>query len=333
MNKFSKITLGLVLFGALAANAQNVGINTSTPDVSAALDVKSTTQGLLIPRMTKAQREAINMVGGVSTPATGLMVYQIDNGPGFYFYNGTAWTTLSTGGPQLANGTEPGQVYLTGTASPFAPQNPVSLTGAITVNASGVTTLSDASVTTAKIKATGSASGATFLRGDGVWAGSDIASNPTIYAVKKNSSIALTSTGLFPAGFKAVNFVAVERTVGNGALFSDTDNSYTIATHGTYRIGYTFKYGTGIQGELMQNNQGLGIVRHRTGVSTMIDSRQFSGATLGSLSMTISENSINSIYTLQAGDRIYFGLTGSSALDATILSASSANFFIYKISN
>jgi hypothetical protein len=84
----------ILLFGALclfltSAMAQNnVGIGTTTPSASAALDVQSTTQGMLVPRMTKAQRDL------VATPATGLLIYQTDNTPGFYFYNG-AWTSLN----------------------------------------------------------------------------------------------------------------------------------------------------------------------------------------------------------------------------------------------
>ena len=62
-----------------------VGINNSTPDASAQLDVSSTTKGLLLPRLTKSQRDAI------TSPAAGLMVYQIDNTPGLRVYNGTNW--------------------------------------------------------------------------------------------------------------------------------------------------------------------------------------------------------------------------------------------------
>ncbi len=87
-------TFAIILFaGIFTAHAQNnVGINTNTPDASAALDISSTTQGVLVPRMTKAQRDII------ATPATGLLVYQTDNTPGFYFFNGTMWTSLSGGG-------------------------------------------------------------------------------------------------------------------------------------------------------------------------------------------------------------------------------------------
>ncbi|MDD3687919.1 MAG: hypothetical protein PHE56_14305, partial [Bacteroidales bacterium] len=40
-------------------SAQNVGVNTNTPDASAMLDVVSTNSGVLVPRMTMAQRDAI----------------------------------------------------------------------------------------------------------------------------------------------------------------------------------------------------------------------------------------------------------------------------------
>lgn len=82
--------LTLIAIFSFTISAQNVGINSdgSTPDGSAMLDVKSTDKGMLIPRLTQAQRDAI------ATPATGLLVYQTDNTPGFYYYDGSAWTAL-----------------------------------------------------------------------------------------------------------------------------------------------------------------------------------------------------------------------------------------------
>jgi len=62
-----------------------IGIGTSSPSKSAALDISSTNGGMLIPRMTRGQRNSI------TNPARGLMVYQTDNTPGFYYYNGTFW--------------------------------------------------------------------------------------------------------------------------------------------------------------------------------------------------------------------------------------------------
>ena len=85
------LTLFTVIFCfAGTALSQNVGINDTgaTPDASAALDVRSTKRGILVPRMTKAQRDAI------TSPATSLLIYQTDNTPGFYYYTGSAWTGI-----------------------------------------------------------------------------------------------------------------------------------------------------------------------------------------------------------------------------------------------
>ncbi|HRI21692.1 MAG TPA: tail fiber domain-containing protein, partial [Panacibacter sp.] len=67
----------------------SAGIGTNAPNASSLLEMVSTSKGLLIPRMTVAQRNAI------ATPATGLMIYQTNNTPGFYYYTGAAWTALT----------------------------------------------------------------------------------------------------------------------------------------------------------------------------------------------------------------------------------------------
>ncbi len=84
--------LTLVFIGLSTAYAQ-VGIGTETPDASATLDLTSSSQGFLPPRMTEAQRNNIN------TPATGLMVYCTNCGSDgeLQVYNGSAWTNLVGG--------------------------------------------------------------------------------------------------------------------------------------------------------------------------------------------------------------------------------------------
>lgn len=84
------VFFALLLFSQGLLHAQ-VGINTdnSAPDGSAMLDIKTTEKGLLIPRMTAAQRIAL------AAPATGLLVFQTDGNDGFYYYNGTAWISLT----------------------------------------------------------------------------------------------------------------------------------------------------------------------------------------------------------------------------------------------
>ncbi|MCG5643660.1 tail fiber domain-containing protein [Flavobacteriaceae bacterium LSUCC0859] len=77
------------LFITFVSYAQ-VGIGVTTPHASAALEVVATNndKGILITRLTKSQRDAI------SAPATGLLVYQIDNSPGLYFFNGISWAAV-----------------------------------------------------------------------------------------------------------------------------------------------------------------------------------------------------------------------------------------------
>ena len=88
----------ILLFLAIGMTAHtqvSINIDGTLPDNSAMLDVKSTAKGLLIPRMTQAQRNAI------SSPATGLMIWQTDNSPGFYYNSGTnvspVWVIAGTG--------------------------------------------------------------------------------------------------------------------------------------------------------------------------------------------------------------------------------------------
>jgi hypothetical protein len=67
----------------------NVGIGTNSPSSSAILSLNSSTQGLLIPSMNQTQRNSISL------PATGLLIFQTDNTPGFYFFNGTSWVSIA----------------------------------------------------------------------------------------------------------------------------------------------------------------------------------------------------------------------------------------------
>ena len=71
-------------------NGAAVGINNSTPDASAILDVTSTNKGLLPPRMTTAQRNAI------ASPAQGLIIFNTAT-KCFEVWSGASWISMCEG--------------------------------------------------------------------------------------------------------------------------------------------------------------------------------------------------------------------------------------------
>ena len=116
MKKITKILLVLALFIVTIINAQTVvpksriGIGTPIPNASAALDITSTTQGFLPPRMNLTQ------ISAIANPVEGLMVYCTDCSPKTPLsFDGTNWVN--------ANGQQP-------VAPPVAPTAPVATAGA-----------------------------------------------------------------------------------------------------------------------------------------------------------------------------------------------------------
>ena len=101
MKKIASIFLLSYLF-VFSSNAQNqnVAINNdgAAPDAKAILDIKSTDKGILIPRMTSAQRNAI------TTIPKGLTVFDTETNS-FWFYTGTAWAELAAGWKLRGNST------------------------------------------------------------------------------------------------------------------------------------------------------------------------------------------------------------------------------------
>lgn len=98
MKKQIYFLLLVLLASAINVDAQ-VAINTDggSADGSAMLEVKSTAKGFLPPRMTEAQRIAIN------SPAAGLIIYQTDETSGYYYYTGSSWVGLTgTGAGAIA---------------------------------------------------------------------------------------------------------------------------------------------------------------------------------------------------------------------------------------
>ncbi len=133
-----KLLLSALILLACGSVFAQVGVNTdnSMPDNSAMLDVKSTAKGLLVPRMTAAQRDVI------SNPATGLLIFCTDNSK-YYYNQGTPavpdWLMQST--QWLSNGNDiyfsSGKVGI-GTIAPQAKLD-VTASGGSAINGSGGT--------------------------------------------------------------------------------------------------------------------------------------------------------------------------------------------------
>src|SRR5687768_4356101 len=91
-----KLLLSMALIVFLTAentNAQNnVGIGTTAPNAASILELQSTTQGFLAPRMTTAQRLLI------VAPIDGLTVFDITVGCYFFYFTGPGWQNMCTGG-------------------------------------------------------------------------------------------------------------------------------------------------------------------------------------------------------------------------------------------
>ena len=86
------VTGGTIFQSGLTANtiysSGQVGIGTSSPNSAAILEIASTTQGVLFPRMTIAQRNAI------TSPPIGLILFVTDDTEGLYIYKSTGWVQI-----------------------------------------------------------------------------------------------------------------------------------------------------------------------------------------------------------------------------------------------
>lgn len=95
MNKLlflSFLSAAALAAGTAQAQTGSVGIGVAVPNSSAVLEVAAnptTPKGLLLPRMTQAQRN------NIASPAEGLLIYQTDNTPGLYQRTSNAWASVA----------------------------------------------------------------------------------------------------------------------------------------------------------------------------------------------------------------------------------------------
>ena len=122
MKKLNILVVSLFIGSFSLLNAQdNVGIGTTTPEATAVLDVSANDKGMLVPRLTTAQRV------GIASPAEGLLVYDVDNECFYYYKTSTNWESLCAGGTGTPGPTGPQGPQ--GDPGPAGPQGPAGATG------------------------------------------------------------------------------------------------------------------------------------------------------------------------------------------------------------
>ena len=92
----NKLLITLFSLTVTLSISQTVGIGTDSPSLNAALDIYSDTQGLLVPRITTANRLSI------SSPETSLLVFDTDLNKFFYF-DGVNWIDIKSGNQSFIN--------------------------------------------------------------------------------------------------------------------------------------------------------------------------------------------------------------------------------------
>jgi hypothetical protein len=243
-NKLYAFTIGTLLsFGAVKSNAQGVAVNASgaAANASSMLDVSSTTKGMLVPRMTNAQRNAI------SSPATGLLIFQTDGTSGFYYYDGAAWTGMGGGGSGTVTSVSSGNLSPVFTSSVSSATTTPSINYTLSsataytvltnsTNATGVPSYAPV-VPQALFATAGTPSSTTYYRGDGSW-GTPVQSI--------TAGTGLTGGGTGSSVTVSLPTVGTAGTYGSGSLIPviTTDAQGRVSSVTTTAVSGGSSYGT-----------------------------------------------------------------------------------------
>ncbi len=294
---FTSILCLYVLTGQSQTNtfpaSGSAGIGTITPNSSAALEITSTNQGVLVSRMTKAQRDAI------LTPATGLLIYQTNSTPGFYYYSGTAWTAVTAKG---ANTT------LSNLVSPTAANQDI-LPNATNLRSLGSGSLLWKDVNLFNLKFSDGSTQTTafipYIPGTGIGiAGTTITNSSPDQTVSLTGTNGITITGTYPSF--TLSGASFWKTTGNSGLVAGTNFIGT-----TDAVDLVFKTGNTEFMRIANANSRLGI--GTTSPLAKVHIKQGSSGTTATsfASGIVVENSTSAsitIITPSGNDRsIFFG--------------------------
>jgi len=195
--------------------------NVSSPNASAIFQADSTTQGILAPRMTAAQRTAI------STPAVGLIVYQTDATEGTYEYTSTGWRIINA----AAGGGS-------GTVTSVSVVSANGFAGTV-ANASTTPAITISTTVTGLLKGNGTAisaatAGTDYLTpSDVAYSVANVSTTHTETATKGTKIIKADTTGgaftvNLPTAVGNTATIIIKKVAGSGALTIDGNGTETI---------------------------------------------------------------------------------------------------------
>lgn len=212
--------------------AGRIGIGTTAPLSSSILEIKSTSKGFLLPRMTTAQRNAI------ASPAAGLLIYQTDGTRGVYYYD-AGWKPVST-------------------SSSYANRNLSNLTSSTAVNVdllpgvSGGINFGSSSFRWRDIWFAG------ILYYDGSYYIHNTGSTDNVFIGKKAGNLATTGVANTGVGSTALNKITSgprNTAIGYYSLYSNsTGTSNTALGYNTLYTNSSGGYNVGIGYEALYNN-------------------------------------------------------------------------------
>jgi hypothetical protein len=253
LNIMKKILLTIVAFWTIHSFAQ-VGIGTTNPHASSILDLTSTTQGFLVPRLSTTQRDAI------SSPAIGLMIYNTTINC-FQYYKSASWnslcdatiSSLNCAGATVSAGAV-GVAYSGNATIPYTGGNGGSYSTGYPIASTGVTgltaTLQAGTLTNGSGNITFAISGTPTTSGTASFAISFAGQNcilsllvngPTISTIPCTAPFSISPAGNGIAGLPYNKTVTVPYTGGNGVAYTA---GTPIASTGVTGLTATLNAGT-----------------------------------------------------------------------------------------
>lgn len=336
----------------IRVDQKGVAINydDSSPDTSAVLDIKSTTRGLLIPRLSTVQRDSI--LG----PTTGLMVFDTSLGQ-FCYYTGSGWKPI---GSRL----DASKIFV-GNSDGFALARTISgdanidSLGVITITSNAITSskILDGNITAAKLNNMSASNGQILKYNGSSWApGAD---NGTTYSAGTGIEITgttitntspnvnhtgdVTGSGSLTIGNNAVTTVKIsDNSVSGAKIAMGNDargdilyyNGTDWARLGAGTSGYYLKTNgnnldpswASIAGDIDGVTAGNGLINGGTSGTVTLDVNAINGLTVNSDTIRLG-GSLNQNTTLTQGSNS-FTINNSGTANTTVNLSSTGDFDI-----